>query len=503
VNLARTLHYAAERAPDAEAIVDGELRITYSRLRDRAARLAGGLAALGVGRGDPVATVLKNRHENVELFWACQWLGAQFLPLSWRNPPSAVEYCVVDAGADVVVFEPVSEDHAAAVEGSGAVLVAAAGSSKDRTFDGLLESEAIDGALDLADSSTAIMLYTSGTTGRPKGVPRSHRAERAAGMSQALQHGYVPWERTLGVMPLYHTMGDHSMIAMSLLAGCYVCQSDWEAGEGLAQVEREQITSLYLAPTLFHDLVNHPGVGNRDLSTVRALGYAGAAMTGALVERCASAFDTDVFVNHYGSTEIYTYTIGRRQVEKPGNAGRASVNALIRLVSVGDGAGPEDLVGTGEDGQILCHMTSPEAFGGYWKRPDADAKAVRSGWFFTGDLGRIDNDGDMWIVGRSDDMINSGGENIHPLEVEDVLTRAPGVSEVAVFGIPDERLGQQVVASVVVGPGVTAESLDAFCLASPNLARYKRPREYRIVESLPKSASGKILRRVLREGETT
>jgi 2-furoate---CoA ligase len=170
---------------------------------------------------------------------------------------------------------------------------------------------------------------------------------------------------------------------------------------------------------------------------------------------------------------------------------------------VDDDAGPDDRVGTGEDGQIICHMSSPEAFTGYWNRPDADLRTIRDGWFYTGDLGVIDDDGDLWIVGRSDDMINSGGENIHPLEVEDVLAHAPGVSEVAVYGVPDERYGQRVVAAVVVQTEVTAESLDAFCLASPDLARYKRPREYHIVESLPKSASGKILRRALREGATT
>jgi 2-furoate---CoA ligase len=148
-------------------------------------------------------------------------------------------------------------------------------------------------------------------------------------------------------------------------------------------------------------------------------------------------------------------------------------------------------------------MSSPEAFSRYWNRPDADERSIRDGWYYTGDLGVIDDEGDIWIVGRADDMINSGGENIHPLEVEDVLAHAPGVSEVAVYGAPDDRFGQRVVAAVVVHPGVTAEALDAYCLASPDLARYKRPREYRIVDSLPKSASGKILRRALREGETT
>jgi 2-furoate---CoA ligase len=144
-------------------------------------------------------------------------------------------------------------------------------------------------------------------------------------------------------------------------------------------------------------------------------------------------------------------------------------------------------------------MSSDEAFAGYWNRPDADEKAIRGGWYHTGDVGRIDDGGDLWVVGRVDDMVISGGENIHPVEVEDVLARAPGVHEVAVFGLPDDRWGQRVVACVVGDESVTAEGLDTFCLESNRLARFKRPREYRFVSELPKSASGKILRRMLRD----
>jgi 2-furoate---CoA ligase len=144
-------------------------------------------------------------------------------------------------------------------------------------------------------------------------------------------------------------------------------------------------------------------------------------------------------------------------------------------------------------------MSSDEAFTGYWNRPDADEKAIRDGWYHTGDVGCLDDDGDLWVVGRVDDMIISGGENVYPVEVEDVLVRAPGVREAAVIGAPDERWGQRVVACVVADQGVTAEQLDTFCRTSETLARFKRPREYRFVRELPKSPSGKILRRMLRE----
>jgi len=445
VNLAASLLAAAERHPAAEALPGH----TYEQLRERAARIAGGL---GLERGERLAVVLDNRVETALLYWAAQWAGVVLVPLSWRLGEAELEYCLADCGARLVV----------------------------RDGDPLPEGPEHPGATDLDEREPSLMLYTSGTTGRPKGVPRSHRADRAGGLSQALQHGYLPGDRTLGVMPLYHTMGIHSLLAMHHLGGCFVSLARWDAGEALRLIEEQRITSLYLAPTLFHDLLHHPDLGSRDVSSVRALGYAGAAMTSALVERCAAAFRPEVFVNHYGSTEVYTYSIGRDQLRKPGCAGRPALNARLKLV----------------DGEICADLRGDEAFAGYWNRPDADAQAIRDGWYHTGDIGRVDGDGDLWIEGRVDDMIVSGGENVHPLEVEDVLARHPGVVEVAVVGAPDDRWGQRVVA-VVVGE-VTAEDLDAHCLAS-ELARFKRPREYRFADELPKSPSGKILRRLLRD----
>jgi 2-furoate---CoA ligase len=462
VNLALSLLYAAERNPEAEAVVEGAVRLTYAELRARAARLAGGLAERGIAPGDRVAAVVRCRNESTQLYWACQWLGATFVPLSPRSSPSDLAYYREDSGARLFL-------------------------EADVDLEPLLGKEH-PGALDRADEAESLMLYTSGTTGRPKGVPRSHRADRAGGLSQVVHHGYRYGDRTLGVMPLYHTMGVHSLLAMHHVGGCYVCQPDWDPEAALALIERERITSLYLAPTLYHDLVSHPRRTDYDLASVETLAYAGAAMTGALVERCVEAFAPRLFVNHYGSTEIYTYAVHRDQRSKPGCAGRPALNARLRI---------------DENGEILCHLSSEEAFAGYWNRPDADERSIRDGWYRTGDVGRIDDDGDLWLEGRVDDMIISGGENVHPLEVEDVLARHPAVREVAVVGAPDDRLGHRVVAVVVAARPVTAEELDAHCLASDTLARFKRPREYRFVDELPKSPSGKILRRMLRDGEVT
>jgi 2-furoate---CoA ligase len=449
MNLALSLLAAAERHPDTEALPG----ITYAGLRDRAARIAGGL---GLAPGERIATVLDNRVQTALLYWAAQWSGAVFVPLSWRSSPADLAYCIEDCGARVVIGEdsplPDGPEH--------------------------------PGAHDLGEREPSLMLYTSGTTGPPKGVPRSHRADYYGSLFQILQQGYRFGDRTLGVMPLYHTMGIHSLISMHLIGGCFVSQARWDTEEALRLIQDERITSLYLAPTLFYDLVHHPRLRDYDLSSIETLCYAGAAMTSALVERCVEVFRPRLFVNYYGSTEIYTFSIHLDQAAKPGCAGRPSLGARLRL---------------DESGEILCHMDADAAFTGYWNRPDADAKAIVDGWYHTGDVGRLDEEGDLWILGRVDDMIISAGENIHPLEVEDVLARHPQVAEVAVVAAPDERLGQRVVAVVVPEGELSAEELDAYCLASDALARFKRPREYRFVESLPKSPSGKILRRLLRE----
>jgi 2-furoate---CoA ligase len=452
MNLARSLLDVAERDGGSEALPG----FTYAALRERAAQIAGGL---DIAPGERLATVLDNRVDTALLYWAAQWSGAVFVPLSWRLNDAELEYCLEDSGASVVI----------------------------RDDDPLPEGPEHSGALDRDEREPSLLLYTSGTTGRPKGVLRSHRADRAGGLSQALQHGYQFGDRTLGVMPLYHTMGIHSLIAMHVVGGCFVSQAQWNAEEALRLIEARHITSLYLAPTLYYDLVHHPRLDEFDISSVETLAYAGAAMTSALAGRCVEVFQPRLFVNHYGSTEIYTFSVHRDQAAKPGCAGRASINARLKL---------------DEGGEILCHLSSDEAFTGYWNRPDADERALSDGWYRTGDVGHLDEDGDLWVNGRVDDMIISGGENIHPLEVEDVLALHPKVRETAVIGAPDERLGQRVVA-VVAADDLTAEELDTWCLSSDTLARFKRPREYRFVDALPKSASGKILRRMLREETST
>ena len=302
--------------------------------------------------------------------------------------------------------------------------------------------------LPVAESDLSLLLYTSGTTGRPKGVPRTHRNHHAGALAHALQCGYEWGERTLGVMPLYHTMGIHSLTSVAAVNGCFVCQPDWSAGGALALIEAERLTALYLIPTLYHDLIHSPEFRPERAASVKKLAYAGAPMLAALTERCVKAFRPEVFVNHYGSTEIYTFSVFPGVDAKPGCAGRAGLYSTLRIVTASTErrVGPDETVAAGDKGEIIARLDSDEAFAGYWNRPDADARALRDGWYFTGDMGYVDGDGDLFVSGRVDDMIISGGENIHPVEVEEVLARHPQVRDVAVIGEPDDRWGERVVA---------------------------------------------------------
>jgi 2-furoate---CoA ligase len=263
---------------------------------------------------------------------------------------------------------------------------------------------------------------------------------------------------------------------------------------------------LYLIPTLFWELVQAPVAARNDVSSVRKLAYAGAPMLAALTEACVEAFAPDVFVNHYGSTEIYTFSVRADVPRKPGSAGWPGIHSTLRVVeaSTERRVGPDDVVPRGVKGEIIACLDSDEAFTGYWYRPDADALALRRGWYFTGDMGYLDDEGELFVAGRVDDMIISGGENIHPVEVEEVLARHAQVAEVAVVGEPNERWGERVSAFVVPrAPGLTAEILDRHCRDSADLAAFKRPRRIVFVETIPKTASGKILRRLLRDGQYT
>lgn len=501
LDLGRSFLACVERSPNEIGIVDGDVRLSYAAWFDRVRNVAGGLYDLGLRRGDHVVTVLQNRWEMATLHWACQFLGLIVTPLNWRAKAEDIDYCIEDAGARALVFQDVSAQTAAASIAAARVYriavgdTSAASSVAALAFGDLLASAPAPRLLHAEADDWSLMLYTSGTTGRPKGVPRRHRHERAAAVAHVAQNLYARGERTLGVMPLYHTMGVRSLLSMALIDGRFVCVPKFDSAAVLAAIEHERITNLYLVPTLYHDVVSHPDFEHTDVSSVRRLGFAGAPMNADLMQKLEALFLPELFVNHYGSSEVYTFTIDPQAAKKPGSAGKSGINQRIRVVRLNTGD-PEAIVAPYEEGEIIADLVGDESFEGYWNRPDADAKSLREGWYFTGDIGYLDDEGDLFVAGRTDDMIISGGENISPVEIESLLSLHPAVDEVAVVGLPDPRWGQKVVAFVKRAGQVAEADLDAHCRAS-GLANFKRPREYVFVREVPRSPVGKLLRRKL------
>jgi 2-furoate---CoA ligase len=485
---------SVDRDPHALAIVDGTTRLTYAEWYARISALVVGLGEMGLTRGDHVLTAMQNRWENASLHWACQFAGIIVTPLNWRVKADEVDHGVDDSGAKAVFYEEVTEDAVATSAKAAGIIRKSAAELAE-----LMQGNAPLAVPQASAEDWSLMLYTSGTTSKPKGVPRRHRAERAGALAHVAQNLYRHGERTLGVMPLYHTMGVRSLIASSLTGGAFICLPRFDAGKAIDLIEAEAITNLYLVPTLYHDVVHHEAFSPERVKSVTKLGYAGASMTNGLLRKLDDAFKPELFVNHYGSSEIYTFSIEQKAAAKPGSAGRAGINQMIRVAKL-NAADPDELAAPGEEGEIIALAKSDEAFEGYWNRPDATAKALRKGWYFTGDTGFFDEDGDLFVTGRADDMIITGGENVSPVEVESCLSLHDDVAEVAVVGLPDERLGKVVTAFVKRRGNVTAEELDQHCKTS-GLANFRRPRRIVFVEDIPKSPVGKILRRMLVAGE--
>jgi 2-furoate---CoA ligase len=501
LDLGRSFVASVARDPEGLAIVDGATRLTYRAWYGKISALVAAFGELGLGPGDHLITVLQNRWEAASLHWACQLAGIIITPVNWRATGQEIDFCIADADARAIVYQDVSARALAASKQARHLprIAVAIPGSPDLDFARLVENKAADAKPRADADAWSLMLYTSGTTSRPKGVPRRHRAERAAAVAHVAQNLYARSERTLGAMPLYHTMGVRSLLAMSLIGGTFVCLPRFDAERALQLIVAERISNLYLVPTLYHDLVHHPLFAETDVSLVRKLGFAGAPMTDALLKKLEAAFRPDLFVNHYGSSEIYTFTIEQNAAAKPGSAGRAGINQLIRVVRLG-ARSAEEIAAVGEEGEVVALIAGDESFEGYWRRPDADATAIREGWYFTGDTGTIDADGDLFVTGRVDDMIITGGENISPVEIESCLSLHPAVSEVAVAGLPHERWGKIVCAFVKRRGPIEADALDAFCRGS-GLADFKRPRRYVFIEEIPKSPVGKLLRRKLVAGE--
>jgi 2-furoate---CoA ligase len=515
MHLGRALEWTAERYPERVAVA-GERPLTYREWDLRTNRLARALDGLGLRRGGRVAIVAANGEPLASTHLAAQKLGAASVPLNVRYTAEELAYCLGDATPAVVVCD----DSTAAVVSEArsrfdaTTTLVHAGEEPPAGCEHRLE-QLIEAASDrridteLSAEDISVMLYTAGTTGRPKGVPRRQHAEVSAGVAHCIQARYGFGESTLCAMPMYHTMGLRSLVSMVLIGGKLAFLPSFRPGPALAAIEREQLTALYLVPTAFWALLQDGGAVEA-CASVSKLAYAGAAMTESLTAQLADTLRPGVFINHYGSTEVYTFSVEGDAAGRPGSAGRPGLFTRLRLVEADPArrVGPDEVVAQGQTGEIIASLESDEAFGGYWQRPDANEHALRDGWYFTGDVGHVDEHGNLHVSGRVDDMVISGGENVHPLEVEDALARCPQLAEVAVAGLPDEKWGQVVTAFVVpAGGDMSAEEyakeIARWTRSESGLSGYKRPKRIVVIDELPKSAVGKLLRRELVAGRYT
>ncbi len=512
--LGRALSWTAQRYPERTA-VGGARPFTYREWDARTNQLARALAGLGVRRGDRVALVTANGEPMASTHLAAQKLGAASVPLNVRYSPDELAYCLSDAAPRALLSDDSTSalvrDALVRLERGDAPALLHVGQeppAKDAAaFEELVAGEP-DGPLELPVDAQdiSVMLYTAGTTGRPKGVPRRQHAEVSAGLAHIVQARYGPGESTLCAMPMYHTMGLRSLVSMVLIGGKLVFAKSPAPVPALEAIERERLSALYLVPTAYWALIAESGAAEA-CASVTKLAYAGAAMTESLTVRLAETLHPQVFINHYGSTEIYTFSIEEDAAARPGSAGRPGLLTGLRLVDPDPNrrVGPEEIVQPGEIGEIIASLEADEAFSGYWNRPDANERALRAGWYFTGDLGRVDEQGNLYLSGRIDDMVITGGENVHPLEVEDAIAGCPEVEEVAVAGVPDEKWGQAVTAFVVLAaandaPEERARRIAEWTRSDSGLASYKRPKRVVVIDQLPKSPVGKILRRELVAG---
>ncbi len=337
------------RDPGALAIADGDLRLTYREWYGRISALVTAFDALGLKPGDHLVTLLQNRWQAATIHWACQFAGIIVTPLNWRSTGEEIEFYVENAEAKTIAYEQAASEAVRCSPAAQACARIAVGSPEagEIAFDAMVGQVARDAEPRVGAEAFSVMLYTSGTTARPKGVPRRQRAERAAALAHVAQNLYRTGERTLGVMPLYHTMGVRSLLAMSLVGGAFICLPRFDVERALNLIAAERVTNLYLVPTLYHDLLHHPRFKDADLSSVRKLGFAGASMTDGLLKALAAAFRPELFVNHYGSSEIYTFTIDQNAPAKPGSAGRAGINQMVRVIRLG-ASSPDEMAAPGE-----------------------------------------------------------------------------------------------------------------------------------------------------------
>jgi fatty-acyl-CoA synthase len=503
MNLADTLTQAALKFPEKPALVFEGKRWTYRQWNRWVNKAAHAFRAAGIAKGDHVALFTYNLPEQVTTFYALMKLGAVPVPINYRLAANEVKYIIDDSKARILVFEEALRAPVMAIRDSLAVeqlvYVGTKPQGREIPFEKFVEPGS-DAEPQIAGDwhDPAFIMYTSGTTGRPKGVVRSHLAEIMGSVSMVMECGFRADDTILNNKPLFHIAQlQLQFIPFVHLGATNVMTRGFDVDETLSLVGRERVTVLHGVPTQMVMMVG-ADLSKYDLRSLRC-GFFGGQTLADDVTRKVMQWFPEYFGNVYGSTEALMVTCCdyRKHPDKLGSVGPASVNMEVRVIRAGS-RDPEDLCKVGEIGQLITRGAS--LLTEYYGLPDRTAAAFAKGWFMSGDAAVLDDEGFITVMGRMDHTIKSGGENIHPSEIENVLFKHPGIANAAAVGLPSRKWGQVVCAAIVrKDPRLSAEALDAFCLASPDLADFKRPRHYFFIDEIPSNPTGKVERGKLKD----
>ncbi|MBA2518004.1 MAG: long-chain fatty acid--CoA ligase [Solirubrobacterales bacterium] len=487
-NIAGIVPASAARHAGRTALRLGDAEISYASLDDAVAQVAGLLRERGVGAGDRVAVMLPNLPPFAFAYYGALRLGAVVQPMNVLLKRREVSFLLNDAGAKVIfAFEGLHEHAAAGAATTGAQLILVAFDG----FDAVLEqADPVTEVVSRRGDDTAVLLYTSGTTGSPKGAELTHDNLRRNFEISAGLFDIGPDDVTLGVLPLFHSFGQTCGLNTAISSGaCLTLLPRFDPGQALEMLEAHRVTICEGVPTMYAAMVDHPDAQVRDFSRLKVCISGGSAMPVAVLHACEERFSCPL-LEGYGLSETSPVASFNQPglVRKPGSIGTPIEDVEMRVVDEHD---REVLVG--EVGEIL--IRGHNVMKGYWHEPQASAHELRGGWMHTGDLARVDEDGYYFIVDRKKDMIIRGGLNVYPREVEEVLYEHPAVSEAAVVAVPHALLGEDVGAAVVLKAGAQVSERELRTFVRDQIAVYKHPRHLWFVEELPKGPTGKILKR--------
>ena len=511
MQLTQALHRAVACRPDGLATICGDRRHTFTEFRDRVARLAGGLRALGVGVGDRVGILSLNSDRYVEAYMAIPWAGAVFNPVNTRWSTAEIAYSLDDCDTRVLLIDDPFVALVPELRAASSSLGTLIHVGEQPTPDGMLSYEALiadhDPIPDAGRSGKDLagVMYTGGTTGFPKGVMLSHEAYVFNGLVLANEFQVRAEDLALHAAPMFHVADFCLFNAIWTIGGTHVTLPSFTPLGMLQALARDRIAATVLVPTMIQLLVDHPDARAFDLSALRAMAYGGSPISEAVLDRAQALLPQARFLQVYGMTELApSITVlpaalhsseGRRR-GKLRSGGTAALGVSVRIV------GPDGQeLARGEVGEII--VRSPGMMLGYWGKPEDTAQAIdrapNAGWMHTGDGGRMDDDGFVYVVDRMKDMIITGGENVYSTEVEQAVARHPAVASCAVIGVPDEQWGERVHAVVVLKSGqhATSEEIREHCKTL--IGGYKCPRSVEFVDGLPTTGAGKVLKRKLRE----